>query len=64
MRDGDWKLVRRHPDNWELHNMLEDRTELYDRASTETVRCDAMVAQYGEWAARCGVLDWPLRRSE
>jgi len=38
MRDGEWKLVRRYPDDWELYNMAEDRTELHDLAARDRAR--------------------------
>jgi len=30
MRDGKWKLVTQFPNNWELYNMEEDRTEMHN----------------------------------
>lgn len=60
VRHGIWKLVRKYPGNWELYNMDEDRTELHDRAGSEKVRVKELARMYEEWAARCGVLDWPL----
>jgi arylsulfatase A-like enzyme len=62
VRDGGWKLVRRHPGTWELYNMTNDRTELHDLADREPNRRDMLAARYEDWAARCGVLDWPIPR--
>ena len=62
VRDGEWKLVRKYPGNWELYNMSEDRTELDDLAEREKGRVEEMIGIYGEWAERCGVLEWPLKR--
>ena len=59
MRDGEWKLVKKYPGDWELHNMTEDRTELTDLSHKEKARKDGMVKQWEQWAARCGVLAWP-----
>ena len=56
MRDGDWKLVRRHPGPWELYNLERDRTELYDLAETEPERVKAMSAAFAEFAGRVGAL--------
>jgi arylsulfatase len=57
MRDGQWKLVRRHPGDWELYDMQADRTELHDLAAKHPERVAAMAKAYDAWAARCGVLD-------
>ena len=40
--------------------MVEDRTEVQDRVSTEKETADALILLYNEWAARCGVRSWPL----
>lgn len=57
VRIGPWKLVRRHPRDWELYDMDADRTELNDLASVHPERVRDMAAQYEAWARRCGVLD-------
>ena len=56
MRLGHWKLVRDHPNAWELYNMEEDRTELHNLAKQEPERVAAMSLEYEAWAKRCGVL--------
>jgi arylsulfatase len=58
LRLGDWKLVCKFPNDWELYNLLEDRTELHDRAATEPERLKRMTKLYAEWADRCGVRPW------
>lgn len=60
VRDGEWKLVRRHPGDWELYHMVEDRTELHDRSAGERARLRKMATAYEEWARRTRVLPWPL----
>lgn len=55
VRIGAWKLVRRHPGDWELYDMQADRTELNDLAAQQPERVREMAAQYEAWAARCGV---------
>ena len=62
VRDGDWKLVRKYPGDWELYNMAEDRTELHDLRHTDLDRAARMIRWHEEWAARIGVRDWPLAR--
>ena len=56
VRDGDWKLVRRHPGPWELYNLELDRTELYDLAESEKGRVAAMSLQFDEFATRVGAI--------
>jgi arylsulfatase A-like enzyme len=58
VRDGRWKLVNKYPGNWELYDMIEDRTELHDLAASNVPQVDRMKAMYAEWAERCGVLPW------
>jgi arylsulfatase len=58
VRDGQWKLVNRHPGEFELYNMTEDRTELHDLAAKDPDRVSRMKKMYDEFAARCGVLPW------
>ena len=41
VRDGQWKLVSRHPGSWELYDMQRDRTELHDLAATPRRRSAA-----------------------
>ena len=60
VRDGEWKLVRKHPGDWELYNMVDDRTELLDLSNVNKGRKSGLIKQYEEWATRCGVLDWPF----
>ena len=56
MREGDWKLVKRRTEDWELYNMIDDRTELNDLAGTERDRKTRMVGTFEEWAERCNVI--------
>jgi arylsulfatase len=58
VRDGRWKLVSKHPGDWELYDMIEDRTELHDLAGSNEPQALKMVEMYEAWAARCGVLPW------
>jgi arylsulfatase A-like enzyme len=58
VRQGRWKLVSRHPGNWELYDMEADRTETNDVAARHPDRVREMAALYEKWAARCGVEPW------
>jgi arylsulfatase A-like enzyme len=56
VRIGDWKLVRRYPEHWELYDMAADRTEMNDLAPQHLERVREMAAIYTSWAERCGVI--------
>ena len=56
VRHGRWKLVSRHPDRWELYDLQADRTELHDLADERRDIVESLVAQYKQWAERCGVV--------
>ncbi len=63
IRIGEWKMVSKHPGDWELYNMMEDRTELNNLGASETQRVRVMRGLYEAWAQRCEVRGWPLQRS-
>jgi arylsulfatase A-like enzyme len=56
IRIGDWKLVRKYPGDWELYDMVADRTEMNDLSAKHPERVRAMENLYAGWAARCGVI--------
>jgi arylsulfatase len=56
IRAGDWKLVNRLGEDWELFNMSTDRLEANNLAATMPERVVAMAALYDEWAARTGIV--------
>jgi arylsulfatase len=56
VREGDWKLVSRHGQKWELYDMQADRTELHDLSAVQPERVEEMKALYEQWAKRCDVL--------
>jgi arylsulfatase len=58
IRQGDWKLVSRLNDPWELHNMRSDRLEANDLAEEMPERVAALSALYDEWADRVGIKPW------
>jgi arylsulfatase len=64
IRVGDWKLVSKHPGDWELYDLAADRTETRNLAAQEPDRVRAMAAQWDAWAQRVGVLPWPLGGAE
>ena len=60
IRSGDWKLVSKHRGDWELYDMVTDRTEMNDLAAEQPDRVKEMSAQWEAWAKRVGVAPWPL----
>jgi len=58
IRDGQWKLVRRFGQPWELYDMTEDRTELNDLAARNRPMAEKLARNYGAWAEAAGVRPW------
>ena len=58
IRMGQWKLVRRHGQPWELYDIDNDRTELNNLAARESARVEMMSAKWDAWAQRANVLPW------
>ncbi|MGH9627623.1 MAG: arylsulfatase, partial [Bryobacteraceae bacterium] len=58
VRQGKWKLVSKHPGNWELYDLEADRTEMKNLASKDPERVERMLRMYDSWAERCGVVPW------
>jgi len=77
VRDGKWKLVYRRCEEratnksedgvgnntlgWELYNMENDRTEMYDLSNQHKDVVARLAHMWDEWAERCLVKPWPLR---
>jgi arylsulfatase len=57
-RQGQWKLVSRHPGGWELYDLEADRTELENLADRHPDRTRELREKYEQWAQRCGVVPW------
>lgn len=64
IRVGDWKLVSKHPGEWELYNMQADRTEMHDLASQQPQRVQELASLWQTWADRVGVRPWPLEETK
>jgi arylsulfatase len=60
IRIGEWKLVSKHPGDWELYHITTDRTEMNDLAAQQPDRVKEMASQWDTWAKRVGVMPWPL----
>lgn len=64
VRQGKWKLVSRHPGDWELFDLDADRTELNDLAAKQPAKVSELAEKYAAWAKRCNVISWDeFRRS-
>ena len=56
VRLGQWKLVARHRQSWELYDVAADRTELTNLASSQPEKVMELSALYEAWAKRCNVV--------
>jgi arylsulfatase len=62
VRQGKWKLVAAHKGPWELYDLEADRTELHDLSEKSPEKVREMKTLYENWAARCGVQPWPVKK--
>ncbi len=58
VREGQWKLVSRHPGDWELYDMRADRTEMNNLAEKFPVMVQDLSQTYEAWAKRSNVEPW------
>jgi arylsulfatase len=58
IRFGRWKLVRDHPEGWELYDLEADRTESNDLAAMRPTVVARLAGLWQDWADRVGVIDW------
>jgi arylsulfatase A-like enzyme len=61
VRLGKWKLVAAEGENWQLYDVVNDRTESKDMSAIEPAFAAQLKAMYEAWAKRCGVQPWPIR---
>ncbi|MEO5917430.1 MAG: arylsulfatase [Luteolibacter sp.] len=60
VRTGDWKLVRKGlRGEWELYDLLADRTEMHNLAAKEPERVKTMTELWRAWAKRANVMPKP-----
>jgi len=55
VRQGDWKLVAKKGDPWELYNLTSDRSETNNLISSETQIAGDLEQKYEKWAELVGV---------
>jgi arylsulfatase len=63
VRLGQWKLVAGHGERWQLYDVLADRAELRDLSDKHPDKVTELRTRYDQWARRCGVEPWPVRRN-
>lgn len=64
IRMGKWKLVTTdvmNDDSWELYDLSEGRSEIFNRAIDHPEKVREMLAEWKDWAARTGVLPRQFR---
>ena len=60
VRAGDWKLVAKHNQAWELYDLSKDRVEANDLAAKMPEKVRQLTAKYDAWAKRATVEPWPV----
>lgn len=58
IRVGDWKLVAVFKGDWELYDMVADRTETNNLAGEMPAKVKELAAQWQSWADNVGVVPW------
>lgn len=51
-RSGDWKIVKENNADWELYNMVKDKTEMNNLTKTNSGKLEEMVGQYEAFKAQ------------
>jgi arylsulfatase len=60
MRVGNWKLVAKHGQPWELYDISKDRVESNNLAPNMPEKVKELSAKYDAWAKRALVEPWPV----
>jgi arylsulfatase len=58
IRSGNWKLVSRYPDGWELYDLAADRVEEHNVAKQHPDVVARLAAEWDAWARRANVDPW------
>ncbi len=62
VRVGDFKLVSKHGGEWELYDIVADRTEMNNLAEQQPDRVAELTKLWTSWSKRVGVAEWPLKK--
>ena len=57
-RRGDWKIVTRAKQPWQLYDLKADPTEATNLAEKEPEKTAELAALWQAWADRCGVMEF------
>jgi arylsulfatase A-like enzyme len=60
VRAGDWKLVAKHGQPWELYDIRRDRVEGNNLAARYPDKVRQLVEKYDAWAREAQVEPWPV----
>jgi arylsulfatase len=60
VRAGDWKLVAKHGQPWELYDISRDRVEAQNVAAQHPDKVRELAAKYEAYAERAFVEPWPV----
>ncbi|WP_254508245.1 arylsulfatase [Anatilimnocola floriformis] len=63
VRVGDWKLVAKHNQEWELYDIAQDRIEAKNLAAKHPEKVREMSELYTKWAERSNVAPWPVAQA-
>jgi arylsulfatase len=61
VRAGNWKLVAKHNEPWELYDISIDRCERNNLASVEVEKLTELIELYHTYERRALVAPWPLK---
>ena len=61
VRLGLWKLLAADGEDWQLYDVVNDRTESKNRINDEPAIAAKLKTLYEDWSKRCGVQPWPIR---
>ena len=62
IRSNEFKLVKKHAEDWELYDLHNDPTEMNDLATTNHAKKDSLELLWSKWANEYGVRDWPVKK--
>jgi arylsulfatase len=64
VRVGNWKIVAKHDQPWELYDIASDRVEANNLVTKHPQTVQDLRAMYDAWAKRAHVEPWPVNPSK